>query len=111
MGQAWQHCHKPAVQSAKGGNDSHSSNWDQTHTKGSKERFLIGQNKTKCVNFRGNPLCQSDVPHKNKQSINSLIFCHLDAWVLAEGFIWIYVCHLSCVIYQTVTLHFMGASE
>ena len=34
---------------------------DQNHTKGSQERFLTGQNKAKCANFRGNCLFQSYV--------------------------------------------------
>ena len=43
-----------------------------------KERFLIGQNKTQCVNFCGNPLFQSYVQHKNKQFTFA-------SWILREG--------------------------
>ena len=43
-------------------------------------RFLIGQNKTKCANFRGNPLFESYVQHKNKQCTYLL-----PVWLLWEG--------------------------
>ena len=46
---------------------------------------LAGQDKTNCANFRGSPLFRSYVQHKNQQTINSLFFCQLDAWILAEG--------------------------
>ena len=42
---------------------------DQKHTRGEKERFLFGQYKTKCANFRESPFFRSYVQHKNKRSI------------------------------------------
>ena len=51
-----------------------------------KTRFLIGQNGTKCANFRGNPLFQSNIQHKNKQF----------AYLLPAGF-------LSTISFRSIT--------
>ena len=42
------------------------------HTRGQRERFLVGQNRTKCANFRGSPLFSSYVQHKNRKINNQL---------------------------------------
>ena len=39
------------------------------HTRDSRERFLIGQNRTKCAHFQGSPLLQAkyNIPPQKKQ--------------------------------------------
>ena len=54
---------------------------DPKDTRGEKHCFLIGQNKTKCVNFHGNPLF-FEAAYNTKINI-LLISCQLDAWIRA----------------------------
>ena len=63
-------------------NDISGKNIKNTQEVKKKKRLLIGQDKTKCANFRGSPLFRSYVQHKNKQAISLLIFCQLGAWML-----------------------------
>ena len=56
------------------------------HTRDYRECFLIGQNRTKHAHFSGSPLFQATYNIKtDKQTINSLSLCQLDAGRLAEG--------------------------
>ena len=42
------------------------------HIQGSEERYLLGQNKTKPTNCRGNPFCQATKQHSTAKRSKTL---------------------------------------
>ena len=62
------------------------------NTRGSRECFLIGHNRTKCANFRGSPLFPSYVQHK-KRKTNNQSTSPVSVW-----------CWLACVSLTLVSL-------